>query len=75
MSTAFVERAIYEIITKRMNKKQTSCPFPSRGNRMKGSKAKALPWTPQGRSPWNPLSLITISAWAPFHPIAPRSMS
>ena len=23
------------------------------GNRVKGSKARALPWTRQGRSPWN----------------------
>jgi hypothetical protein len=68
ISTAFVESAVNEIVAKRMNKKQTSCPFPSRGNRMKGSKARALPWTRQGQSPWNQLSVVTTSAWGPFSP-------
>src|SRR5271166_1928723 len=32
ISTAFVESAVNEIVAKRMNKKQTSCPFPAPGN-------------------------------------------
>ena len=53
ISTAFMESAVNEIIAKRMNKRQTSCSFPARENLRKGSKARALPWTRQGQSPWN----------------------
>jgi hypothetical protein len=62
-----------EMLAEGINKKQTSYPFPNRGNRMKGSKTRALPWTPQGESPWNQLSVANIGL-EPFHPIAPWSM-
>jgi hypothetical protein len=56
-----VESAVNEIIAKRMNKKQTSCPFPARGTYGREVKARALPWTRQGQSPWNqPVGVCNI---------------
>jgi hypothetical protein len=68
-----VESVVNEMLAEGINKKQTSYLFPNRGNRMKGSKARALPWTRQGESPWNQLLVVNI-ALEPFHPIAPWSM-
>jgi hypothetical protein len=47
-----VESSVNEIIAKRMNKKQTSCPFPARGTYGRGSEGQGSALDPPRAEPF-----------------------
>jgi len=62
ISTAFVESAVNEIVAKRMNKKQTSCPFPAPGNLGREARPGLCPGPAKGGALGTSLSVFAASA-------------